>query len=1037
MAAPSAALQQAVQERTRGDVGSLGDDALASLLRWLGGEIKKLTESTVVNPVGDVDLVFEATADALAVLIHKAGSTGSAVLNGALDAFLDDMSYACNVPTGADDHVLAKTIELVHEVILLVTPSPNAEENVIENYDNITADTAAGIVAMALMVSNPRPGAELMLDIAEKIHSLGEERPSLKPELIELVEEMNETSEAKGLKDPKVRVAYKQLMGILRGAEEGAAGGESRKRALSSDDEGETRAAKRARQESPPKAKEFDLDLPEGALLTRADMDKYIMEALGHARFYAMEGGGQGDDDDDDDDIYDKELQAMHIQGLEQNITDAARAEQIAEIKKANDEAGGKGLLLVEGEGEIATEGLLSHADSKDTALRLARAEMKDRLKELKAVAIDSIANTSTTLRTEGLGAQKHGMALLSRLVAQSGDEDIIDAVVGICVRKSKAQLGQSTDFALHLLYSFYATLAPFHFADDPIMQQGDFDEVAASPDPPLDLDDPTGWLGPVAPADGADPPPPNESTTTKAFLFRDAVEEKREGDAAPTPLPTAALDRYNKLFEKILGAFASHLTFEVEQKHPLIADVLVQSPSLPWNIWHVLNEQFCESGDRVKTWVGFEALTEILRKRPAARLRALSLLLKHTLCEKEMVRAVAVSFLVTQAIPADAELKETATAFAKRAVEAALSLHDKTAKAAEKKGASQARIQATLTLLFALCLMHEELFEYVFDIYKRLGGDEKMKERRSIISHPDLARLIKRLGHEKLIDCIKRRQGDPLLLHMIGVMIAHEKKELEENLKNRYIADQIEQELVDIEEAVVDAYKATGDKRMVVLLLSLTPRDIIKDKVVPEVLVSCRPEHVSIAMKEAVTPLPHHYDRGVGLSPVEMLLYLHQLTPGDGKSAPTMKQIVIAIDKCILQHRDVYKDSDVARALQQLVTLETLPPMLMRTILQTCSSYPNLLSFVLGSLVPVLFRRKLWDDKQQLLWRGFIKFIQDHQPMTLDVLLSLPQEVLLSMLSGRTQLLRCFVRYLNQNKLIHGGLLSTLEEKFAGISHV
>lgn len=77
---------------------------------------------------------------------------------------------------------------------------------------------------------------------------------------------------------------------------------------------------------------------------------------------------------------------------------------------------------------------------------------------------------------------------------------------------------------------------------------------------------------------------------------------------------------------------------------------------------------------------------------------------------------------------------------------------------------------------------------------------------------------------------------------------------------------------------------------------------------------------------------------------------------------------------------------------MQNLMDVNPLPTLLMRTVIQSLTTYPRLISFIMNILQKLIVK-KVWHQKKQ--WEGFIKCCQKTKPNSFHVLLQLPPEQL------------------------------------------
>jgi symplekin len=118
-------------------------------------------------------------------------------------------------------------------------------------------------------------------------------------------------------------------------------------------------------------------------------------------------------------------------------------------------------------------------------------------------------------------------------------------------------------------------------------------------------------------------------------------------------------------------------------------------------------------------------------------------------------------------------------------------------------------------------------------------------------------------------------------------------------------------------------------------------------------------------------------------LSPSELLITLHTI---DTKTV-SLKRIIEAIQLCF-EEKALVRQDVLAKALQQLVDMSPIPPLFLRTVIQTTEKCKQMLSYVM-SILKSLIVKQIWNDKS--LWQGFIKCCKVTLPTSVPILLQLP----------------------------------------------
>ena len=101
------------------------------------------------------------------------------------------------------------------------------------------------------------------------------------------------------------------------------------------------------------------------------------------------------------------------------------------------------------------------------------------------------------------------------------------------------------------------------------------------------------------------------------------------------------------------------------------------------------------------------------------------------------------------------------------------------------------------------------------------------------------------------------------------------------------------------------------------------------------------------------------------------------------------------AISTC-LSSPELFPAEALAATINQLLTRGHLPPLFMRTVIQSLAAAPRLRSYVVGVLGQ-LAGKQVWNDATQ--WRGWVMAAQQTAPESFPTWLQLPPTVLESAL--------------------------------------
>ncbi|XP_075976917.1 symplekin scaffold protein [Anticarsia gemmatalis] len=122
-------------------------------------------------------------------------------------------------------------------------------------------------------------------------------------------------------------------------------------------------------------------------------------------------------------------------------------------------------------------------------------------------------------------------------------------------------------------------------------------------------------------------------------------------------------------------------------------------------------------------------------------------------------------------------------------------------------------------------------------------------------------------------------------------------------------------------------------------------------------------------------------------VSPADLLVALHLIDP----SKADLKYIIKATALCFAE-KQTYSQDVLAAVLQRLTEEPEIPVLMMRTVLQALTLYPNLAPLVLNILT-LLIKREVWNNK--VAWEGWVKCCERLVPRSTPLLLQLPARAL------------------------------------------
>lgn len=102
----------------------------------------------------------------------------------------------------------------------------------------------------------------------------------------------------------------------------------------------------------------------------------------------------------------------------------------------------------------------------------------------------------------------------------------------------------------------------------------------------------------------------------------------------------------------------------------------------------------------------------------------------------------------------------------------------------------------------------------------------------------------------------------------------------------------------------------------------------------------------------------------------------------------------ITGINVCF-EEKNIFTGEVLAVVMQMLIEQTPLPTLLMRTVIQSLTSFPRLINFVMNNILQRLILKQVWTQKK--VWEGFIKCCQRTMPQSFPILLQLPAPQLAS----------------------------------------
>ncbi|XP_066025867.1 symplekin [Pocillopora verrucosa] len=444
------------------------------------------------------------------------------------------------------------------------------------------------------------------------------------------------------------------------------------------------------------------------------------------------------------------------------------------------------------------------------------------------------------------------------------------------------------------------------------------------------------------------------------SWLYQEYASSEIEGIDEDSDLRQSYSDCLLNLMD---GLYA-----KLDPKDKLFTRILLDIPALTDGAVMAVR-MYCEDLDRLQ--VGFSTLRELILKRPATQEQLLQTLLELTTNEKEQVRVQAIHS--AKKLHTRPELAESIEKYALTSLQQLLADHppapeglDPDIEVAPGEWTDDT-IKLCLYLYLALLPQNHKLFHELAKVYT--ASSQIIK--RIILRH--LEHPVRAIGmaSPELLQLVENcpTGAETLIARILNIITdkAVPTDELVKRVKELY-------------------HKRVSDVRFLIpVLTGLKKQEIIA--VLPK-LIKQSPSVVKEVFNRLLGCF--HSDSKVSatspLSPSELLVALHQI---EAKS--DMKSVMKASSLCFAE-KTIYTQEVLAVVLHQLMEMNPLPTLFMRTVIQSLSICPRLVGFVMNILAK-LITKQVW--KQPKVWQGFVKCCQMTKPQSFSVLLQLPSRQL------------------------------------------
>lgn len=447
-----------------------------------------------------------------------------------------------------------------------------------------------------------------------------------------------------------------------------------------------------------------------------------------------------------------------------------------------------------------------------------------------------------------------------------------------------------------------------------------------------------------------------NRADLALAWIHQEYANFQGYNLAAAVP-DKPSIANYNSCLTQVLTTLLS----KPDQKEGLFSRIIMEAPSITPSAIDIL-KQYCQDDTRI--YLGMTTLKELIVKRPCMKMEFLDILLNFTSHEKVEVRNNAIR--VIKKLHERDDLRDAIEKYAMYYLKFLLQpippADIMSSKIKMEPGAwSEEAIKLCLYLYLGLLPVNHKLIHELANVYTATSGDIKRTILR-VLETP-----VKGMGMEspELLLLVENcpRGAETLVTRVIHI------------LTDKAVPSP---ELVD---RVRDLYqKRVSDVRFLIPVLN----GLMKKEVVAALpkLIKLNP----IVVKEVFNRLlgVHGQENFVSpLTPAELLIALHglDLTKVD------MKTIIKACGLCFAE-KTIYTQEVLAVVMQQLMEMNPIPTLLMRTVIQSLSMYPKLIGFVMN-IMQRLITKQVWKNRK--IWEGFVKCCQRTKPQSFQVLLQLP----------------------------------------------
>eukprot|EP00890_Picochlorum_soloecismus_P002569 jgi/Picsp_1/3312/NSC_06151-R1_symplekin len=423
--------------------------------------------------------------------------------------------------------------------------------------------------------------------------------------------------------------------------------------------------------------------------------------------------------------------------------------------------------------------------------------------------------------------------------------------------------------------------------------------------------------------------------------LFAEVLSTSDQDDRSEINLTGS---RYEKIFESML----SNMKQSLPSSDRSIVALLNDAPALPPSMISKFIKSML-SGERNLMYSGLISARDSILQRPQCRQDLLVLVLEACVSCDEELRRQAVRMCVNQ-IYLYTSLDDQIESFARASIFSA------------NIGGSEHAIQGA-ALFCALCTKNHALIR---DLFANFGSLNEFQRNAIIINISAIAKSAS--DDEEFLTIVQ----DP----------PEGSNELLENAINELCCEMPSERLIS---SVLKCFSRKQHVKILIPVLPCIGKEIVI-KVLPDIIQLPQNELPGV-IRRLCTNIYSNQGAPV-LEPKELLVLLHTM---DQATAATLKNAMATINICLTMHEE-FTAEVLAATLNQLITRIPLPPLFMRTVLQSLSSAPSLREFVVR-LLDQLAAKQIWTNATQ--WKGWLMAVQYTAPESFQIVMRLPVDVL------------------------------------------